>query len=430
MKIYALLLVASISIVIRETQGTTEGTCPECTDFLCGPVCVDKMCSKEILINNTDVLGCLNGLNTSLEQLQNFTDNLNFTIGGQIPCCEQVNNTLEETANELNSSILNNTAKCEEINSTLYSSILDNTDLIEEVNNTLYASTLSDDPVGESLINDGVGPDKVIKRLFAGDSIVLTTNPTNIEIAATHPNINDSGSGETLIIDGVGDPRIIRKLIAGTGITLTENPTNIEIEANQIADVTAGAETFIPIKFNPKEQNVFILPGGPLIVAPARPNWPTRTTGRCVWQRIKAIGADRSHVHMHCSYTMTRGGLGGVSDYVADPFVPPGSLVFSPYVFELEVDLSGAPNFLKPKDVGSGPSPEQSGKISIHEADGEGPGISDSFNLCATGGIVFTNVAGVGNVFLFRGEFDAVCLGEAGTAPIFVEFDLQYVARP
>jgi hypothetical protein len=156
------------------------------------------MCAKEILINDTDVLGCLDDLNTTLVNVQNNVSTLNVTItnienelimlNGSIPignataCCDALNTTIitieeditniENDISLFNTSINENTQCCQELNDTL--------------NNNL---TLTDDPAGETLINDGTGPDFVIKRLLAGDNIVITSNPTNLELNVTLPTL-------------------------------------------------------------------------------------------------------------------------------------------------------------------------------------------------------------------------------------------------
>jgi len=215
MKICLALLV--ITLATYETQATVPGTCSECTDFSCGPVCVDKLCSKEILIDDTDVLGCLNELNTTLNTTQNSIELLNIDIVqlgdeiNSINCsetnataqCDAVNSTviiIEGDITNIENNIINIEGNITNIEgditniegdiSSLNITIQENTQCCQELNNTINNNlTLTDDPSGETLINNGIGPDFVIKRLLAGNGITITSNPTNLELNATVPTL-------------------------------------------------------------------------------------------------------------------------------------------------------------------------------------------------------------------------------------------------
>lgn len=213
MKIYIAVLV--IGLTTYATKATVTLTCPECTEYLCGPICVDKMCAMEVSINDTDVLGCLNDLNTTIDNTQSTIETLNTTIiqlGNEITsinnsivnasaCCIAINTTItniegniviiEGSINNIEGDITNIEGDVTNIEldiPLLNTSVQENTQCCQEVNATINNNiTITDSPSGETLINDGTGPEFIIKRILAGNGITITSNPTNLELSLSGP---------------------------------------------------------------------------------------------------------------------------------------------------------------------------------------------------------------------------------------------------
>jgi hypothetical protein len=111
------------------------------------------------------------------------------------------------------------------------------------------AVTLDSAGGDETLVNDGVGPDLVIKGLSAGTNITLTPSGDDITIEATGAgsSVTLSNAGTTsLVNDGVGPALANKGLVAGTNVTFGTSATDVTINADTVTLTSAGGtETLV-----------------------------------------------------------------------------------------------------------------------------------------------------------------------------------------
>jgi len=86
---------------------------------------------------------------------------------------------------------------------------------------------------GNSLVNDGSSPDLKIKSLIAGDGILIDTNNESIIISSTSLDITleSIGIGNSLVNDGIGPDLKIKSIVAGNGINITNNNETITLNS-------------------------------------------------------------------------------------------------------------------------------------------------------------------------------------------------------
>lgn len=95
--------------------------------------------------------------------------------------------------------------------------------------------TLSTAGGDETLVNDGLGPNLVVKGLTAGTGINLISNNNEIEISASdidpQVTLSSAGGTDTLVNNGSGPNLVVKGLTPGPGISLTPSGTDIQISA-------------------------------------------------------------------------------------------------------------------------------------------------------------------------------------------------------
>lgn len=125
---------------------------------------------------------------------------------------------------------------------------------------------------GETLVNDGTGPDLQTKALVAGDGIVLTSDATDIIITATGTEVTLTSAGaelssQSLVNDGTGPSLAVKGLVPGDNITFLPNANDIIISSTsgdvtlQNAGVAVGGETLVNDGTGPDLQTKAIVGG-------------------------------------------------------------------------------------------------------------------------------------------------------------------------
>jgi hypothetical protein len=108
------------------------------------------------------------------------------------------------------------------------------------------AVTLGSVGIGESVVNDGVGPALATKSITAGTGISVTSNATDIFITNTAPDVtvtlSSAGGAQTLVNDATGPTLATKGLSSGKGITLSSTATAVTIVAD-VAKYVSGPAT-------------------------------------------------------------------------------------------------------------------------------------------------------------------------------------------
>ena len=90
--------------------------------------------------------------------------------------------------------------------------------------------------VGQSIVNDGVGPALAVKGVAAGSNISVTSSPTDLTVAYTGTTASDvtlaltgGAVGQDLVDDGTGPSLSVKGVAAGANISVTSSPTDLTI---------------------------------------------------------------------------------------------------------------------------------------------------------------------------------------------------------
>jgi hypothetical protein len=95
------------------------------------------------------------------------------------------------------------------------------------------AVTLASAGLGETLVNDGVGPALATKSLVAGAGITLASDADTVTVTApagAEVTLTNAGGGPSLVTDGTGPTLSIKSLNAASNIAIVDNPTNLNID--------------------------------------------------------------------------------------------------------------------------------------------------------------------------------------------------------
>jgi hypothetical protein len=90
--------------------------------------------------------------------------------------------------------------------------------------------------VGQSIVNDGVGPALAVKGVVAGSNISVTSSPTDLTVAYTGTtgddvqlNLTGGAVGQSIVSDGIGPTLSVKGIQAGSNISVTSNPTDVVV---------------------------------------------------------------------------------------------------------------------------------------------------------------------------------------------------------
>jgi len=100
---------------------------------------------------------------------------------------------------------------------------------------TSVTTTLSSTSATHSLVNDGVGPNLVLKNLSAGANINIISNSSMVVIesagATSVTNLGSTGSGISLVNDPTGPSITVKSLVAGVNVSIVDNGNDITIDS-------------------------------------------------------------------------------------------------------------------------------------------------------------------------------------------------------
>lgn len=104
------------------------------------------------------------------------------------------------------------------------------------ISSTVTLSNIGTDPNGVLIpLSPQLGPDFTVRGLIPGSGVSLTATDTDIIITNTNTsqtsNLSSAGGTETLVNNGTGPNLVIKGLTAGSGIALTPSATDITISS-------------------------------------------------------------------------------------------------------------------------------------------------------------------------------------------------------